>query len=158
MRDHKFRIMALLLGAIALVQFGIIVGQLLPVGQAQADPIGMSVDGGSSPRVSLTGEYASGSWSTIYTVPDGYELVITDIHVQGRDYTGAYDCFRMYDPDANRYLFVGWWGINWGYTDARPVEWHSETGLIVPSGHRLQISVWKGYQNAYTIVGFLARS
>ncbi len=157
MRERTLRFLALAAGGIALLQFGIIVGQLLPVGKAQADPIGMSVTGGTSPRVTLSGEYTSSGWSTIYTVPDGYELVITDIHVQGRDYTGAFDSFTLYDPDASRYLFSGWWGINWGYTDARPIEWHSETGMVVPGGHRLQIKVWQGYRNDYTIVGFLAR-
>ncbi len=157
MKESKLRLLVLGIGAIAILQLGVIVGQLLPGSRAQADPIGMSVDGGTSPRVTLSGEQTGTGMTTIYTVPEGYQLVITDIHVQGRNYTGAYDQFTLYDPDASRYLFSGWWGINWGYVDARPVEWHSETGLVVPGGHRLQIQVWQGYRNAYTIAGFLAR-
>jgi hypothetical protein len=147
----------IVLGGLALVSLG----ALAPIHRAGADPIGMSVSGGSNPIVSITGMLSTNALTTLYTVPPGKLFVITDIHVTG--YSATSDLFRLYDATGAKYVWAGFWyhattQTNPGLSEAQQ---QFTTGLTLSAGTTLQAQTSNcgaGCQtNFYTITGYLAR-
>lgn len=151
----KVRTLGIVLATLVLIQLGMLAGQLVP-NAAHADPIGMSVSGGTNPIVTVSGTMSSTSLTTLYTVPTGKVFVITDIFVNGATY-GYYDIFRLYNGTASKYLWSGSWSYySVGYPIV-PAETHFQTGIALPAGTLLQGQTYNGYTNYYTITGYLAR-
>lgn len=152
----KLRAMLFVVMALALVQLGMLAGQLLPGATAHADPIGMSVSGGTNPIVSVTGTLSSTTALTIYTVPTGKIFVITDIFANTGTY-GQYDIFKLYNGTTGKYLWSGSWNYYSVSYPTVPAEAHFQTGIALPAGTLLQAHTYNGYNTFYTVTGYLAR-
>jgi hypothetical protein len=152
---------------LALLQAGLLLGQLLPPRHGTADAAGAGPTVPRDTPVTLTGQLTTSSLTTLYTVPADRMLIIADISVNGM-VVNTGDLFRLYDATRGAYLWTGAWNsvttlsYNAGYQPSSATA-HFSPGLAIPPKTVLQANSYYGtygstkVTNVYTISGYLTR-